>query len=179
MNVVEAKPGDVILLPIKGALSERDKEILGGLSATGPRQYVVAEGETASQIAAERDIPMSEVNICKHTPAPWHCQLMLNYCTAIGSSVGTQVAKLNPKTNLKKLKGGQKLLLPNGYYTKQERMMLRDVLPVEKPPVLDTVTKVELGALSLVLMAGAILLSKRRGYSGGSHQAAVREGRPA
>jgi LysM repeat protein len=70
VNVVEAKPGDVILLPIKGALSERDKEILGGLSATGPRQYVVAKGETASQIAAERDIPMSEVNICKHTPAP-------------------------------------------------------------------------------------------------------------
>jgi hypothetical protein len=76
VNVAEAKPGDVILLPIKGALSERDKEILGGLSATGPRQYVVAEGETASQIAAERDIPMSEVNTCKHTPA--HAQLF--YC---------------------------------------------------------------------------------------------------
>jgi hypothetical protein len=104
---------------------------------------------------------------------------MRNCFSAIGCSVASQVAKLNPKTNLKKLKGGQKLLLPNGYYTKQERMMLRDVLPVEKPPVLDTVTKVELGALSLVLMAGAILFSKRRGYSGASYQGAGRDGRPA
>jgi len=92
-------PGMTILLPA-GKLSERDQAILSGIgSGSKTRIYPVRKGETIQAIAANRGIPLDKLT------------------------------QLNPAMDLNKLKGGEKLLLPGGYYTVREKEMLSTVMP--------------------------------------------------
>ena len=55
-NLVE---GQTLLLP-GGALSDRDKEILAGVSGGSYRTYPVRKGETIDDILSKRKISMAE-----------------------------------------------------------------------------------------------------------------------
>jgi LysM repeat protein len=68
-------------------------------SGSKTRIYPVRKGETIQAIAANRGIPLDKLT------------------------------QLNPAVDLNKLKGGEKLLLPGGYYTVREKEMLSTVPP--------------------------------------------------
>ena len=69
-------------------------------SGSKTRIYPVRKGETIQAIAANRGIPLDKLT------------------------------QLNPAMDLNKLKGGEKLLLPGGYYTVREKEMLSTVQPL-------------------------------------------------
>lgn len=73
---------------------QRDREILKGIKVSGPRIYPVRKGEAISDLLKARGIKFEEA------------------------------AKLNPKLDLTKLKGGETILLPNGKYTQREKELL-------------------------------------------------------
>mmetsp|Transcript_7493 Transcript_7493/g.26352 ORF Transcript_7493/g.26352 Transcript_7493/m.26352 type:complete len:206 (+) Transcript_7493:65-682(+) len=119
------QPGQTILLPAL-AYSARDKQILKGIKANGPRVYPVRPGESITEIAANRGIPFEKIS------------------------------ELNPNMNLSSLKGGEEILLPEGYYTKREKEMLQGIMPTPTP-VLDVnvAAGVGTGLLLVGLLAGA------------------------
>lgn len=128
VDVREVRPGQTILLPAN-ALSDRDRKILNGIKAKGPRVYPVRKGETIREIAQNRGIPMEKIR------------------------------ELNPRTDLRRIKSGQQILLPPGYYTTREKELLQGIMPTDKP-FLDPSTKFQLGALGIILIGGAILFSR-------------------
>mmetsp|Transcript_1210 Transcript_1210/g.1712 ORF Transcript_1210/g.1712 Transcript_1210/m.1712 type:complete len:225 (-) Transcript_1210:126-800(-) len=82
-----------------GTLSDRDREILAGIGSGHTRIYPVRAGEKIADIASNRNIPLDKIK------------------------------ELNPQIKLEQLKGGEKILLPGGYYTVREKEMLSTVMP--------------------------------------------------
>eukprot|EP00951_Prasinocladus_malaysianus_P009789 scaffold71419_cov43-Prasinocladus_malaysianus.AAC.1 len=85
--------GETILLPA-GKLSERDREILGGIQQGSYRNYPVRAGESLSDIIDKRGITMKEVRA------------------------------LNPDTDLESIQANQIIRLPSSKFTVREQEML-------------------------------------------------------
>eukprot|EP00239_Pterosperma_sp_CCMP1384_P006599 CAMPEP_0197847088 /NCGR_PEP_ID=MMETSP1438-20131217/5193_1 /TAXON_ID=1461541 /ORGANISM="Pterosperma sp., Strain CCMP1384" /LENGTH=228 /DNA_ID=CAMNT_0043458905 /DNA_START=102 /DNA_END=788 /DNA_ORIENTATION=- len=117
-------PGQTILLPA-GKFSSRDLEILQGVNTGSKvRTYPVRPGENIEAIIEARGVTKEEVT------------------------------KLNPKLNLDKLEGGEKLLLPAGKYTVREKEILGTVMPGEALTATPATNSMGLiGAGFLVLLA--------------------------
>lgn len=94
--------GQTILLPA-GKLSERDKEIFGGIVTGEARLYPVREGETLEDILGKRGITMKEFTA------------------------------LNPDINVNNIESKQIIKLPSDKYTIREQEMLAGsgIMPME------------------------------------------------
>lgn len=107
IDLSDLHEGQTLLLPA-GKFSARDMLMLKGLEVgTDHRNYVVRNGERIDEIVKKRDISMKEVE------------------------------ELNPKINIKKLRGGDVLVLPERF-SSREREAFIGFVPLEflqeKPP---------------------------------------------
>jgi len=105
-----------------GKLSQRDTEILAGIGSGKTRIYPVRKGETIETVAANRKIPLDKLKA------------------------------LNPTIDLQKLKGGENILLPSGYYTTREKEMLSVVMP--ESALSFTRASAALPVVLLIMLAG-------------------------
>jgi len=124
--------GDHIVLPA-GKLSDRDKEILSGIGrGNNVRVYIVRKGEEIESIVTNRGIPLAEVE------------------------------KLNPEVKLSELLGGEKILLPAGFYTQREKEVLSQVMPES------SLMTPKAGHMSLIIPGVFIVLVAGLGFAAAS-----------
>lgn len=105
--------------------SERDMEILAGIGTGQTRTYPVRKGEKINSIASSREITVAEIEA------------------------------LNPDMNIKKLKGGEQLVLPAGKYSLREKEILSTVMPNSALSPID-MKNLQLGGSAIIVIFLAV-----------------------